>query len=60
VASLDVRTGKAGMAVLEMMRDETGTLREVKPFPPAEGDQAEVGSPLLTAFVAGFAVGTRD
>lgn len=47
-------TGQANLALLEMIRDPEGTLRELREFERFGEDDEDVRSPLLMAFVKGF------
>lgn len=47
-------TRQANLAVLEMVRDQDGTLRDLREFEQFEDDEDQVESPLLMAFVKGF------
>ncbi len=60
ISSLKVRNHEAQIVLFEMLRDEEGRLTELKELQPAASGAAEVESPLLAAFVAGFEAGTEE
>ncbi len=45
------------MVALEMIRDRKGELRELRAFQRSDSEVQSVESPLLMAFMYGFAVG---
>ena len=48
------RTQQVNLALLEMIRDPDGTLRELREFEQFQNGEEGVRSPLLMAFVKGF------
>ena len=57
ISQLEVRQEKTKLKLLEMSRDQAGTLVEIKPFEPNEEGEQEVESPLLSALVEDFRIG---
>ncbi len=57
IACLNVPEDELHLVVLEMVRDGTGDLVELKPFEPSQEQGIQAESPLLAAFVEGFRVG---
>lgn len=48
------RTQQTNLALLEMIRDHDGALRELREFERFQNGEEDVKSPLLIAFVKGF------
>jgi hypothetical protein len=60
VSCLKVRSHEVRLVMFEMVRDDEGHLTELKESQPAAGGSVVAESPLLTAFVAGFDMGTGE
>lgn len=62
IASLDVREHTSRGIILEMIRDHTARLTELRPFRAGEGaeEAGQMDSALLTAFMDGFIMGLSD
>lgn len=54
VNGLEVQSKQMRLAIYEMLRDEHGNLREIRPMRQPGDSQASTDSPLLRAFLAGF------
>lgn len=61
ISSLEVREPRATLVMFEMVRDsgDEDRLVELRELQLIDTDAGEVESPLLSAFVDGFRVGTR-
>ena len=57
ISGLQVDNQRLSMVVFEMIRNPEGRLTELKSFEPAPKDEMSAESPLLEAFVFGFAMG---
>lgn len=57
VSQIDTKTQHHAVVLFEMLRDETGELRDLKEMPPMIDPAHHLDSPLLDAFALGFLSG---
>jgi hypothetical protein len=54
ISRLIVEKKRSDLVILEMVRDDAGQLSDLKELHSSVGEDTQVGSPLLDAFVEGF------